>query len=307
MAKARGVSLVKVSTETPLAALRQRVRDYQMLVKFRLTATVVFSSIMAYLIAVEEPVRLWPLVVLTLGGFLTTGAANTLNQVLEKDYDRLMRRTEDRPLAAGRMKTPQAVLAAGFMCLIGISLLALFNPWTAFFGMFALVSYAFVYTPMKRVSPDAVAIGALPGALPMLIGVAAAQAEITALGMVLFMIQFFWQFPHFYSIGYLGFEDYRKAGYRLVPERDGQPQFRALGLGALISALILVPLSFGPYYLGFGGLASATGVALLGLGFAWYAWRFYQQPHRRTALQMMFYSFAYIPFALIFFYLDKIL
>lgn len=295
------------STTTVLAAWRQTLRDYQLLVKLRLTLTVVFSSVMAYLIAAAGPIEWWPLLVLALGGLMTTGAANTLNQVLEKDYDQLMARTKDRPLAAGRMQTSRAVLAAGFMALIGISLLALFNPWTAFFGTFALVSYAFVYTPMKRVSPDAVTIGAVPGALPMLIGCAAAQGELTWLGMALFAIQFLWQFPHFYSISYLGYADYRKAGYRLVPEKEDGPDFRGLGRGAIFTSLLLVPLAFAPAWLGYGGLFSAVCVALLGLGFAWFSWQFYRNPSRPTALKMMFYSFAYIPFALLLFWLDKLI
>ena len=208
------------SIEMPFASLWSRIQDLAQLVKFRLSATVVISSLLAYLIAAAGEINIMALVILAAGGFLTTGAANTLNQVLEKDFDRLMKRTADRPLAAGRMKISDAVLAAGFMSLFGISFLALFNPWTAFFGTFALVSYAFVYTPMKRVSPGAVAIGAVPGALPTLIGCVAAQGELTALGLTLFAIQFCWQFPHFWSIAYLGYEDYSNAGYKLVPEAE---------------------------------------------------------------------------------------
>ena len=176
----------RASNDVPfVSSFWLRIQDLLQLVKFRLSATVVLSSLLAYLIAASGEVSLTAMLILAAGGFLTTGAANTLNQVLEKDFDRLMKRTANRPLAAGRMTISEAVLAAGFMSLFGISLLAVFNPWTAFFGTFALVSYAFVYTPMKRVSPGAVAIGAIPGALPTLIGCVAAQGELTWLGLTL--------------------------------------------------------------------------------------------------------------------------
>ncbi len=294
-------------TDGPFSALRQKVRDLHMLVKFRLTTTVVFSSVMAYLIAGGTQVNWLAVLILGLGGFLVTGAANALNQVLEKDFDRLMKRTADRPLAAGRMKISEAVLAAGFMSLFGISLLALFNPWTAFLGTFALVSYAFVYTPMKRVSPDAVLIGAVPGALPTLIGCVAAQGELTWLGLTLFGIQFFWQFPHFWSIGYLGFEDYSKAGYQFIPEREGQVDSRKLGWQALVCCLILIPLAVVPAYLGAVSYGVAGLVAVLGGLYTYFAWRFVQKAERKTALHLMFYSFAYIPLSLILFWVDKLI
>lgn len=295
-----------VAVGKPFAIVQQRFRDMLMLVKFRLSATVVFSSVIAYLIAIPGALSWTALVVLAAGGFLVTGAANTLNQVLEKDYDRLMTRTADRPLAAGRMKTSEAVLAAGFMSLIGISLLALFNPWTAFFGTFALVSYAFVYTPMKRVSPGAVFVGAIPGALPTLIGCAAAQGELTLLGLTLFAIQFCWQFPHFWSIAFLGYDDYSKAGYQLVPEVGGKINLKKIGQQALIYALVLIPLGFVPAYLGHTGWLSAGLVAALGIAYSYFAWQFLQQPERKTALQLMFFSFGYIPFSLLLFWADKL-
>lgn len=297
----------QVNAEVPFASLFWlRIQDLLQLVKFRLSATVVFSSIIAYLIAANGNVSLTALLILGAGGFLTTGAANTLNQVLEKDFDRLMKRTAERPLAAGRMTVSDAVLAAGFMSLFGISLLAVFNPWTAFFGTFALVSYAFVYTPMKRVSPGAVLIGAIPGALPTLIGCVAAQGELTWLGFTLFAIQFCWQFPHFWSIAYLGYDDYSNAGYKLVPEAEGQIDLKKLGRQALMYALVLIPLAAVPAYLGATGWISAIIVVLLGVMYSVFAWRFLKQPERKTALQLMFFSFGYIPLSLLLYWADKI-
>lgn len=300
----KSVSEVKTTAISTTGILGQKVQDYKLLVKLRLSLTVVFSSVMAFLIGSFGEIQ-WPAVgILALGGFLVTGAANALNQVLEKDFDRLMKRTADRPLAAGRMKVSEAVLAAGFMCLFGITLLALFNPWTAFLGMIALVSYAFVYTPLKRLSPIAVPVGALPGALPTMIGCVAAQGEITLLAWALFFIQFLWQFPHFWSIGWLGFEDYRKAGYRFIPGED-VPDRRA-ARQAFYTALWLIPAGALPWLLGATGVVSLVVVLVLGIGYAWLSWRFERRHDRPAALALMFYSFAYIPFTLIALFADKI-
>ncbi|MCB0563009.1 MAG: heme o synthase [Phaeodactylibacter sp.] len=276
-----------------------------MLVKFRLTMTVVFSSVMAFLIALSGPVNWLAIFILAAGGFLVTGAANALNQVLEKDFDKLMKRTADRPLAAGRMSISEAVMAAGFMSLFGITLLALFNPWAAFFGTLALVTYAFLYTPMKRLSPSAVAVGAVPGALPTLIGCVAAQGELTFLGLSLFALQFLWQFPHFWSIGWLGFEDYANAGYKLMPTNQKGERDSRIGLQAFLYALFLVPVSIIPYMLGVSGWVSAVVVVILSLGYAYFGWSFYRVGSRKSALQLMFFSFAYIPVSLVALFADK--
>jgi len=287
-------------------AWRQKVSDFKLLVKLRLTLTVVFSSLMAYLIALGEAPILWyNLLILAVGGFLVTGASNVLNQVLERDFDRLMTRTADRPLAAGRMEVSSAVLLAGFMSLTGITLLSFFNPLAGFFGMVALVSYAFIYTPMKRVSPLAVTIGAVPGALPTLIGCVAAQGELTALALMLFMIQFLWQFPHFWSIGWLGFEDYQKAGYQIVPARNGERD-RTIGFQAFLYAALLVPTTGAMYFLGLTSMVGTIIVVALSLIYTFFAWNFYRDYSRKTALYLMFCSFFYIPLALIVLFIDKI-
>lgn len=296
---------VRVAESSLLERSFQKIQDYKMLVKLRLSLTVVFSSVIAFLIAGNGPISWLAVTVLAIGGFLVTGAANTLNQVLEKDFDRLMKRTADRPLAAGRMKISEAVLAAGLMSLFGISLLALFNPWTAFLGTVSLVAYAFLYTPVKRISPMAVVIGAVPGALPTMIGSVAAEGQLTLLALSLFAIQFLWQFPHFWSIGYLGFSDYQKAGYRLMPSKDGQPD-PSVGWQAFLYTLFLLPASGLPFFLGVTGLISLVFVLVLGLAFAYFAWKFFRNYDRKSALALMFFSFGYIPLTLIAFWLDKV-
>lgn len=276
----------------------QRLTDLGALVKFRLSATVVLSSVLAYMVALGAGMfSWWHIFVLTAGGFLTTAAANILNEILEKDYDKLMTRTQNRPLAEGRLTSSDALLIAGFSSIGGITLLALFNPWTAFLGMVSLISYAFVYTPLKRVGPVAVLVGAIPGALPALIGCAAAQNGITLLGVTLFAIQFFWQLPHFYAIGFLGFDDYKKAGFKLVPERYNKVDSYLLGRDAVLSCLLLLPLALVPYFLGATTLWAALLVVLLSGVFLRFALIFRARPERKTALGMMFFSFAYLPLA----------
>jgi heme o synthase len=288
---------VRTVERKTLSALGQKWEDFKQLVKLRLSLTVVFSSVMAYLIAVPGTSSVLAIVILALGGFMVTAAANILNEVLEKDYDRLMKRTADRPLAAGRMKVSDAVLLAGVLTLLGITALAFFNPWTAFFGMLALVSYAFLYTPLKRVSPIAVVVGAFPGALPTLIGAAAAEGYISALGFMLFGIQFFWQFPHFWSIAWLGREDYEKAGYKMLPGPEGKKE-KQTGLQAFVYALFLLPMSVLLKTQGFAGTTAFLVILVLSTCFAYLGWRLYQNNDRKSALHLMFFSFIYIPFVL---------
>ncbi len=284
----------------------QRLTDLAALVKFRLSATVVLSSVLAYLVALGAGVfSWWHVLVLTAGGFLTTAAANIINEILEKDYDKMMARTKSRPLAEGRMTSSDALLMAGFSSIAGITLLALFNPWTAFLGMVSLISYAFVYTPLKRVGPVAVLVGAIPGALPALIGCAAAEGSITLLGISLFAIQFFWQLPHFYAIGYLGYEDYARAGFKLVPEKEGTVDASLLGRDSVLAATILLPLAVVPYFLGFTSMPAAVIVVLLSGVFLRFALMFRANPGRKTALGMMFFSFAYLPLAFTVYWLGQ--
>jgi len=296
---------IKASVAKPIHLVGQKIQDYRALTKFRLSLTVVYSSLMAYLIASAGSINWWGVLVLGLGGYLVTGAANALNQVLEKDYDALMKRTAERPLPTGRMTTSEAVLAAGLMSLFGITLLALFNPWTALFGTISLVSYSFLYTPLKRISPVAVVVGAVPGALPALIGVVAATGAITPLALALFALQFFWQFPHFWSIAWLSHDDYLRAGYRLLPSTHGQRD-RNTGLQSFIYALLLLPIAGTPYLLGVTGPVSGVLVLLLCLGYALMSWKFYACNNRKAALGLMFYSFFFIPVSLLVFFIDKI-
>jgi len=260
---------------------------------------------MAYVIAIDGAVSWSGIIVLGLGGFLVTAAANTLNQVLERDFDKLMKRTENRPLAAGRMSVSEAVIIAGLTCLIGTALLSMFNAWTGLLGMISMVLYAFVYTPMKRVSPTAVAIGAVPGALPLMIGCVAAQGGITTLAIVLFVLQFLWQFPHFWAIAWVGDEDYKKAGFNLLPSKDATLD-SSIGGQSMIYALFLIPVSVMPYCLGVTGIISAIVLVIASIIYTYFGWNLYKECTKEAALKLMFSSFVYLPVVLFAMYFDKL-
>jgi len=280
-------------------------KDFLELVKFRLNLTVVFSAVMAYLIVAQGAINWIEIGILALGGFLITGASNALNQILEKDYDALMKRTANRPVASGRMDSSEALMLAGLMSTGGVFLLAMFNVWAAFFGMVALMSYAFIYTPLKRMSPIAITVGAFPGALPMMIGAVAFEGELTLMAFGLFALQFLWQFPHFAAIGWLGQEDYQKAGYKFVISAKGGRD-RSAGIHSLVYALLLIPVGFIPYYIGMTGIISAIILTILALIYAWFGWNLYQKNDRKAALQLMFSSFFYLPIALFALFFDKL-
>lgn len=279
-----------------------KIRDYALLVKMRLTMVVVISSVFGYLIASGG---LWSwddLLLLVTGGFLVAGAANALNQVLEKDFDILMTRTANRPIATGRMKSSEGVMFAGLSVLVGVVILATFNTMTAFLGMFSFILYAFVYTPLKRYSTLAVPVGAIPGALPVMIGFTAFEGSITLMALSLFIIQFLWQFPHFWAIGFLGFDDYKKAGYKLLPEMEGKID-RNLGYSSMFYAVLVLPVLFIMYLRLDLSSAALVITLVLSLIYIYLGHVLQRDFDRKSALKLMFYSFFYLPLVLITFWL----
>ena len=273
------------------------LQDLELLVKFRLSTFVVFSSAVAYCIAAGSSFKTITFLVLVAGGFLITFAANILNEVLEADYDKLMERTSNRPVAAGRWSASSALVLAGLACLVGIVLLALLNPLTSFLGTLSLVTYAFVYTPLKRYSTLAVFVGAFPGALPVMIGMIAHDGVLTSAALFVFAVQFIWQFPHFWSIGFLAYDQYRDAGYKLLPEEDGNLD-RRLGKQSLIYAALLLPVLLTGYFLSIINVAGVIGMLILSGYFIWRAWNFYKNFDRGSARALMFSSFIFLPVAL---------
>ncbi len=280
--------------------------DFGLLVKFRLTLLVLFSAVMSYWIVAGNQFNWIQMLLVFMGGFLVTGAANTLNQVLERDYDRMMQRTANRPLATGRMTISTAVLLAGLMAFVGISLLALLHPLAGFLGSLSLVSYAFIYTPMKRYSSLAVWIGAVPGALPNVIGAVAFEHQISLYALMLFAIQFLWQFPHFWAVAWLADEDYKKAGFSLLPSSNGERD-SSIGLISAAFCLALVLLSLGAGWAGLTGWVAAGILMVVNGYWAYSCWQLHKRCDRESARKQMFISFFHLPITLIVLLLDKLI
>jgi protoheme IX farnesyltransferase len=288
----------QVHIRTTSITLKDWIQDFELLVKFRLSTFVVFSSLAAYGIAAGSEIRLLPFLLLMSGGFLITFAANILNEILEADYDRVMERTSNRPLAAKRWTASSALVLAGLCSLTGIVLLALLNPLTSFLGTISLVTYAFLYTPLKRYSPVSVIVGAIPGALPVMIGMIAHDGIITTAALFLFAIQFIWQFPHFWSIGFLSYSQYQEAGFKLLPEENGTID-RRLGTQTLVYTTLLIPIILIGLITGLISIAGAVGLGAVSAFFIWRAYNFYKHFDKASARALMFSSFIFLPLALL--------
>ena len=239
--------------------------------------------------------------ILIVGGFLVTGAANCFNEIIEKDLDKLMERTKDRPMPAGRMTTGQGLVLGLMMGIVGTWLLGKLNLETGLISVFSILLYAFAYTPLKRKTPIAVFVGAIPGALPPLIGYIAAiggQSEIGyvpvdyQIALILFLIQFVWQFPHFWAIAWVLDDDYKRAGFRLLPTKKRD---RTSAVITFVSTLILIPVSLLPTFFGFGGIYIAAVSILAGIVFSYFAFQLMIKMDLESARKVMFCSFFYIP------------
>lgn len=268
--------------------------DFSKLIKFRLTFLVVFSASVSFLIGskVNGVINWGNWGLLILGGFLVTSAANGFNEIIEKDLDKLMKRTAERPLPSGKMTNGQALVISLFMGIAGTYVLGSLNLTTGYLSVFSIFLYAFVYTPAKRKSPIAVFIGAIPGALPPLIGYVAAHEKIDYVALILFGIQFVWQFPHFWAIAWVLDDDYKLAGFRLLPtgKRDSTS-----AIIIFIFTLILIPVSLLPTYYGFGGLY-VGGISLLcGFAFLYYSFNLLLKQDIKSARKLMYGSFFYLP------------
>jgi protoheme IX farnesyltransferase len=239
--------------------------------------------------------------ILIIGGFLVTAAANCFNEIIEKDLDKLMDRTKDRPMPAERMTTGQGLVLGLIMGIAGTWLLGKLNLETGLISVFSILLYAFAYTPLKQKSPIAVFVGAIPGALPPLIGYIAAiggQSEIGyvpvdyLIAIILFSIQFVWQFPHFWAIAWVLDDDYKKAGFRLLPTKKRD---KVSAVMTFISTLVLIPVSLLPTFFGFGGHYIAAVSIIAGLAFSYFAYQLMLKMDLPSAKKVMFCSFFYIP------------
>lgn len=285
--------------------LSGKLGDYMQLIKLSLSIMVVFSSVISYLLVPEVVFDWFRILLLFIGGMLVTGSANTINQVVEKDTDAMMKRTASRPVAAGRMSQQEGWAFAIITGVAGVLLLGIFfNMLSALLAAFSLFLYAFIYTPLKKVNAVSVLVGAFPGALPCLIGWAAGANELSLGGWVLFALQFLWQFPHFWAIAWVAHRDYSNAGFKLLPSEKGPTKFTAIQ--TIMYSVLMVPVGCLPYFIGMSGWVSLIIVSIAGLFMVWQCVRLYHQMDVKAARRVMFSSYIYLPVVLLALLADKV-
>ncbi len=268
---------------------------------------VVFSTVICYLLSPNIDFDLLKVLLLFVGGLLVTGAANGINQILEKDTDALMRRTASRPLASGRMKTSEGwafVLISG---LLGLYIMYTFSIEAAWLSLLSLLLYGFVYTPLKKVNSIAVLVGAIPGALPCLIGWVAGFVpggeNVWIGGWILFAIQFLWQFPHFWAIAWVAHADYEKAGFKLLPSKEGPTKFTAFQ--TIIYSAMMIPVGFLPHLFSISGEVSMWILLACNLGMVYLSIILFRKMDVASAKRVMFGSYFYLMIVFLSLYANK--
>jgi protoheme IX farnesyltransferase len=281
------------------------ISDFKEITKMRLALSVVFSSIAGYLLGVET-VDFKTLILLAFGGYFMVGASNAFNQIIEKDLDALMDRTKNRPIPAGRMSVNTAFIIATIFTLLGIIILYTINKQTAMFGAISIFLYTCVYTPLKTKTPLAVFVGAIPGAIPFMLGWVAATDDFGIEPGTLFALQFFWQFPHFWAIGWFLFEDYKKGGFFMLPTGK---QDKGTAVQTIMYTVWTIIVSIIPVF-GFTGrlelsIVAAVIVFIIGLWMLYYAIRLFKKMTEKAAKQLMLVSVSYITLVQIVYVIDK--
>ena len=274
------------------------------LTKFRLSFLVSFSAIFGFVLA-SDSFKVLDLLILGLSGYLVTASSVINNQILEKDLDKKMDRTKKRPLPTNKISKKNSLIISLIFMFFGLFLmLFFFNMIACLLSLVSLILYTFVYTPLKRVGPIAVFVGAIPGALPPLIGWVAFSGEITIEAIIIFSIQFIWQFPHFWAIAWIYHDDYKKVGFKLLPSK-GEKNFNT-ALNIMTYTLFLIPLGLLPTIFGITGIVSGAIAVLCAILFLAQTFKLFKDYSRSSALKIMFGSFIYLPIVQISFILDKI-
>jgi len=288
-------------------SMKALLSDLKQLTKFGLSLSVVFSSVAGYLIAADV-VNYSILFLLALGGFFMVSASNVFNQIIEKDTDAIMKRTQNRPLPTGRMSVNVALSIAILFTVLGISILYSINPKSALFGAISIFIYTSIYTPLKPVTPLAVFIGAIPGAIPFMLGWIAATNNFGLEAGFLFIIQFFWQFPHFWAIGWLQYEEYKKAGFNMLPmgnkDKGAVKQIVFYTIVMIMVSIAPVLKLSGEFYI---YPFTAFLVALLGILMLYFAVKLHKSQDNVDARKLMLASVLYITVVQIIYVVDKFL
>ncbi len=287
------------------STLTLKIQDYVQLLKLRLTMLVVFSAAITFAYAAKGNLIWSDLWLMILGGFLTTASANAFNQVIEKETDKLMKRTQNRPMPTMRMSGTEGTIAAIIMGLAGISILTFsFNIITGVLALFSIICYAFIYTPLKTRSSIAVFVGAIAGAMPPLLGYVAYSNSFGFEPGIMFAIQFIWQFPHFWAVAWVLDEDYKRAGMYLMPSSEGRSKSSAFQI--MLYTLILIPVSLLPLKFGMAGNTLAIVSLIAGFVFFMQSVKLYRQCSVKAAKELMFGSFLYLPIVQITLLIDKL-
>ncbi|SDQ26573.1 heme o synthase [Flagellimonas zhangzhouensis] len=279
--------------------------DFKEITKARLAVSVVFSSLAGYLLGAYE-ISLVSLLLLAFGGYCMVGASNAYNQIIEKDLDALMKRTRKRPIPSGRMSVKTALTTAVVLTILGILSLLALSPKTAMFGAISIFLYTSVYTPLKTKSPLSVFVGAFPGAIPFMLGWVAATDDFGIEPGTLFMIQFFWQFPHFWALGWMLDEDYKRAGFKMLPTGNKD---KGTAIQIIFYTIWMIVISILPVF-GFTGrlqlsIVAAAIVLLAGLVMLFFAFKLYQNRDNVSARKLMLASVTYISLIQVVYVIDK--
>jgi protoheme IX farnesyltransferase len=300
------MSTLNILSESFVEIFFSRVKIYYDLIKFRLSALVTFSAIFGFILGDSGVNFSWPQFIgLIFGGFLISGASGAANEIIERKYDKLMTRTQGRPLPQQAISVQEAIYFTVIIGVLGILILVIFtNFLTTILGLISMILYVLVYTPLKRVGPIAVFVGAIPGAMPPLLGWTAATGLISHEALIIFGIQFIWQFPHFWAIAWVSDEDYKKAGFKLLPSGGKKDLNTAIQI--MIYTLFLLPLGLLPTYFGLTGFNSAIVATICGVLFLAQTFSLMKDFSRKSALRIMFGSFLYLPIVQISYLLDKV-
>ena len=280
------------------------IRLFFELIKFRLSFLVTFSAVFGFLLS-SNYINYFSLFILIISGFFITGSSIINNQIIEKDSDKLMNRTKNRPLPTNKISSRNALFISLALCITGLILMVLFlNKLTALLSFFSLIIYTFLYTPLKKVGPIAVFVGAIPGALPPLIGWAASTNDISLEALIIFSIQFIWQFPHFWAIAWVSDDDYKRAGFKLLPN-NGKKNF-STAVNIMTYTMFLIPLGLLPTIFGITGLISGVVAVVCAILFLIQTLRLIKDYSKASALRIMFGSFIYLPVVQLTYIIDKI-
>jgi protoheme IX farnesyltransferase len=298
----KNVMLLTKTFKIKTLNLSEKIRCYAQMFKLKLTSFVVISAIMGYFMG-GATFNLTEIILLVVGGFLITCTSNALNQVIEKEHDKLMERTRKRPLPMNKLSIKEAIWVSSILGVIGITMLWMLNPLTGILGALAIFMYVALYTPLKRVSTISVFVGAFPGAFPPMLGWVAATGSFSVEAGILFAMQFIWQFPHFWAIAWKINDQYSKAGFKMLPY--GKKDKRTAGI-IVLSSLALFASSIMPEYIGFTGRIATVGLFILSALMVYPSIRLFQTLDDKYALRTMLMSYLYLILSLTIILIDRV-